>query len=93
MVRPRSYDLITDGLLDAADAILLDNSAPDRLGRGGPGPRARFETLCIDPATHARTPWALNIIDTSASATAVLVYELVRGGWIVRPSGGDALYP
>jgi bifunctional oligoribonuclease and PAP phosphatase NrnA len=69
-----------DGLLDAADAIVLvDNSAPDRLGRMEAPVRARTaKTFCIDHHPARTTPWAGNIIDTSAGATAVLVYELVR---------------
>jgi phosphoesterase RecJ-like protein len=91
-----SYDAVRhDGLLDAADAIvLLDNSAPDRLGRMEAPVRARTaKTLCIDHHPTRGTPWARNVIDTSASATAVLVYELVRqsGGEFDRASA-DALY-
>jgi phosphoesterase RecJ-like protein len=84
-----------DGLLDAADAIvLLDNSAPDRLGRMEAPARARApKTLCIDHHPTRGTPWAENVIDTSASATAILVYELVqaRGGTPDR-AAADALY-
>ena len=69
-----------DGLLDAADAIVLvDNSAPDRLGRMEAPSRARTaKTFCIDHHPARATPWAGNVIDTSASATAVVVYELMR---------------
>jgi len=91
-----SYDAIRhDGLLDAADAIvLLDNSAPDRLGRMEAPVRARTaKTLCIDHHPTRGTPWARNVIDTSASATAVLVYELVRErGGVVDRAAADALY-
>jgi len=76
-----SYDPARhDGLLDAADAIVLvDNSAPDRLGRMEAPARARAaKTFCIDHHPTRTTPWAVNVIDTSASATAVLVHELVR---------------
>lgn len=84
-----------DGLLDAADAIVLvDNSAPDRLGRMEAPVRARIEkTLCIDHHPTRGTPWARNVIDTSASATAVLIYELVlSGGGTPDRAAADALY-
>lgn len=70
-----------DGLFAAADAIvLLDNSAPDRLGRVEPVARAHApKTFCIDHHPTRGTPWARTIIDTSACATAVIVYELLRG--------------
>ena len=91
-----SYDAARhDGLLDAADAIVLvDNSAPDRLGRMEAPVRARTaKTLCIDHHPTRGTPWAGNVIDTSASATAVLVYELVlEGGGSPDRAAADALY-
>jgi phosphoesterase RecJ-like protein len=84
-----------DGLLDAADAIVLvDNSAPDRLGRMELPVRARtVKTFCIDHHPTRETPWAGNVIDTSACATAVIVYELIRerGGTPDR-AAADALY-
>jgi phosphoesterase RecJ-like protein len=91
-----SYDATRhDGLLDAADVIVLvDNSAPDRLGRMEVPVRARTaKTLCIDHHPTRGTPWARNVIDTSASATAVLIYELVRelGGTPDR-AAAEALY-
>jgi phosphoesterase RecJ-like protein len=84
-----------DGLLDAADVIVLvDNSAPDRLGRMEAPVRARAaKTFCIDHHPTRSTPWAANVIDTSASATAVLIHELVRaGGWTPDRAAADALY-
>ena len=84
-----------DGLLDAADAILLlDNSAPDRLGRMEAPSRARTrKTFCVDHHPTRATPWNGNIIDTSASATALLVYELVKArGWTPDRAAADALY-
>ena len=84
-----------DGLLDACDAIvLLDNSAPDRLGRMEAPARARAaKTFCIDHHPTRTTPWTDNIIDVSASATAIMVYELIRdaGGMPDRASA-EALY-
>jgi len=84
-----------DGLLDAADAIVLvDNSAPDRLGRLEAPVRLRTaKTFCIDHHPTRATPWAGNVIDTSASATAVIVHELARAGdWTPDRASADALY-
>ncbi len=91
-----SYDPTRhDGFLDAADAVVLvDNSAPDRLGRMETPVRMRAsKTFCIDHHPTRQTPWAGNVIDTSASATAVIVHELIRqrGGTPDRPAA-DALY-
>lgn len=84
-----------EGILDAADAIVLvDNSAPDRLGRLEAPARARSaKTFCIDHHPTRTTPWAGNVIDTSASATAMIVYELMRerGASPDRPAA-EALY-
>jgi phosphoesterase RecJ-like protein len=84
-----------DALLDAADVILLiDNSAPDRLGRmEQPCLSRAAKTFCIDHHPTQGTPWAQAIIDTSASATAILVHELVRarGGTHDR-AAAEALY-
>lgn len=84
-----------DGLLDAADAIVLvDNSAPDRLGRMEAPVRARAsKTFCIDHHPTPKTPWAWNVIDTSASATAVIVHELIRErGGMPDHDAAEALY-
>jgi phosphoesterase RecJ-like protein len=84
-----------DGLLDAADAIvLLDNSAPDRLGRMESPVRARAtKTFCIDHHPTRGTPWAETIIDDSACATAAIVFELLEGrGLRVDPQTAEALY-
>ncbi len=84
-----------DAVLDAADAIVLvDNSAPDRLGRMEAPLRARGpKTFCIDHHPTRGTPWAENVIDTSAAATALLVYELIHeAGSRPDRAGADALY-
>ena len=84
-----------DGLLDASDAIVLvDNSAPDRLGRMEAPVRSRAaKTFCIDHHPTRSTPWAGNVIDTSASATAVIVHELVRAGEATPDrAAAEALY-
>ncbi len=69
-----------DPVLDAADVIvLLDNSAPDRLGRLEPAVLARAgKTLCIDHHPTRGTPWRWNVIVERASATGAMVHELVR---------------
>ena len=91
-----SYDPARhDGLLDAADAIVLvDNSAPDRLGSMEAPVRARAaKTFCIDHHPTTATPWQGNLIDTTAAATAVLVHELVRAeGAMPDAAAADALY-
>lgn len=84
-----------DGLLDACDAIvLLDNSAPDRLGRMERAARERArKTFCIDHHPTKGSPWAETILDTSAPATAAIVHELVRErGFAIDPATADALY-
>ena len=84
-----------DGLLDAADAIvLLDNSAPDRLGRMETPTRARTsKTFCIDHHPTRGTPWAETIIDDSACATAAIVFELIeRRGLSLDRGTAEALY-
>jgi phosphoesterase RecJ-like protein len=84
-----------DGLLDAADAIVLvDNSAPDRLGTMEAPCRSRVaKTFCIDHHPTRQSAWAGNVIDTSASATAILVYELTRArGYVPDRAAADALY-
>jgi bifunctional oligoribonuclease and PAP phosphatase NrnA len=84
-----------DGLLDACDAIvLLDNSAADRLGRMETPVQERVaKTFCLDHHPTRSTPWARNVIDTFASATAILVYELIReAGGMPDRAGAEALY-
>ncbi|HEX4823401.1 MAG TPA: bifunctional oligoribonuclease/PAP phosphatase NrnA [Candidatus Polarisedimenticolaceae bacterium] len=84
-----------DGFLDAADAIVLvDNSAPDRLGRMEAPALARVaKTFCIDHHPSRETPWAENVIDTTAAATALLVYELLRAReYTPDRAAADALY-
>lgn len=84
-----------DALFVAADAVvLLDNSAPDRLGRTEPLVRAHADkTFCIDHHPARETLWGRNVIDTSACATAVLVYELVTAaGWAPDRAAAEALY-
>lgn len=84
-----------DVAFEQADlVILVDNSAPDRLGRMEPvmlrwAPR----TLCIDHHPTRGTPWAHNILDEGSCATAEIVHELLRGGgWRPDRATAEALY-
>jgi phosphoesterase RecJ-like protein len=66
-------------LLASADlVVLLDNSAPDRLGVMEPAMRAAAgRVLCIDHHPTRETPWAHEILDESECATACIVYDLI----------------
>lgn len=84
-----------DGVLQQADrVVLLDNSAPDRLGRMEPamlGVAAR--TLCIDHHPVREMPWADQVLDEAACATAAMVYELTRAcGFQPDAATAEALY-
>lgn len=82
-------------LLERADrVVVLDNSAPDRFGRLEPPLRAHArKVLCIDHHPTRGTPWGDNILDEEASATAAIVYELLRvRGFAVDPRTAEALY-
>lgn len=84
-----------DALFTAADAIvLLDNFAPDRLGKLEPLVRAHAaKTFCIDHHPSRETLWGRNVVDTTSCATAVLVYELVTAaGWAPDRAAAEALY-
>ena len=74
--------------------VLLDNSAPDRLGRMEKVVMASASRLlCIDHHPTKGTPWAHNIIEEGSSATAAMVYELVtRCGWTPDLRTAEALY-
>ena len=90
------YDAkIHDSIFRDVDAVLLlDNSAPDRLGRMEPVMRSAAErTLCIDHHPTRNAPWAHNILDVRACATAVLVYELTRHmGWEPDEEAARSIY-
>jgi phosphoesterase RecJ-like protein len=81
-------------LADADYVVLLDNSAPDRLGRmEGPMRANAAHVLCIDHHPTRGTPWEHNILDDEASATAALVYLLTRGqGYRLDARAAEALY-
>lgn len=84
-----------DPALDAADlVVLLDNSVPDRLGRMEAVILAAApHVLCIDHHPTRRTPWAHNILDEEACATAAMVFDLVRAqGFKLDLSAAQGLY-
>ena len=84
-----------DDLFAAADAlVLLDNFAPDRLGKIERLVLTHAaKTFCIDHHPARETPWGYHLIDTGAGATAVLVYELVTAaGWRPDRAAAEALY-
>jgi phosphoesterase RecJ-like protein len=92
----RTYDPAAhDDLLRSSDlVVLVDNSAPDRLGgmeriMG----QVADHTLCIDHHPSRDTPWSRLILDEEACATAVIVYELVQAaGWTPDRAAAEALY-
>ncbi|NIM02470.1 MAG: bifunctional oligoribonuclease/PAP phosphatase NrnA [Acidobacteria bacterium] len=63
--------------------VLVDNSAPDRLGRMEPIMLAvAGNVLCIDHHPTREAPWAENILKVGASSTAVLIWDLLQNrGW------------
>ena len=84
-----------DACLEAADRlILVDNSAPDRLGRmESPLARLADRTLCIDHHPARDAPWADNIVDVESCATAIMIYELTRAcGWQPDRRAAEAIY-
>ncbi|MBZ5640392.1 MAG: bifunctional oligoribonuclease/PAP phosphatase NrnA [Acidobacteriia bacterium] len=90
------YDpAVHDAALDAADlVVLLDNSAPDRLGRMEPAIRSRAsKVFCIDHHPTPGTLWAHDVLDEQASATAAIVYELsTAAGHRIDLDTAEALY-
>jgi phosphoesterase RecJ-like protein len=69
-----------DPLLQQAErVVLVDNSAPDRLGRMEPVMRAvASRTLCIDHHPTRTAPWADNILDVDYCATTAMIYDLTQ---------------
>ena len=86
---------VHDPELRATDRlVLVDNSAPDRLGRME---RIMAEcaarTLCIDHHPSRDTPWGLQVLDERSCATAAMIYQLVRdAGWTPDALAAEALY-
>ena len=84
-----------DPVIAAADVVLLlDNSAPDRLGRMERVILdAAARVLCIDHHPTRGTPWAHDILDDEACATAALVADLTHGcGFTPDRVAAQALY-
>jgi phosphoesterase RecJ-like protein len=84
----------TEVLRRADLIILVDNSAPDRLGRMEDLMRELAErTLCIDHHPTRDAKWAHNIVDVESCATTAMIYELTRQtGWKPDPRIAEALY-
>jgi phosphoesterase RecJ-like protein len=89
--RPDSHDAL---LCDADSVILVDNSAPDRLGPMEPVMLTVADnTLCIDHHPAREAPWGRQILDEQACATTVMIYELTCGcGWAPDLQASTALY-
>lgn len=74
--------------------VLVDNAAPDRLGRLEPLMlEVASRTLCIDHHPSRGTPWAYPILDEGSSATAAMIYELTRAaGWTPDLAAAQAMF-
>jgi phosphoesterase RecJ-like protein len=84
-----------DSLLLTTDlVILVDNSAPDRLGRmEQPMIAAAGRVLCIDHHPTRDAPWQYNIVDVDSSATSAMIYDLTRAaGWTPDARAAQAIY-
>ena len=90
------YDpAVHDALYESTDLVcLVDNSAPDRLGRLEPIIRSVADkVLCIDHHPERQAPWKRLILDTSASATTVMILRLLReAGFEPDAHAAQALY-
>jgi phosphoesterase RecJ-like protein len=88
---PETHDPV---LRDADLVVLVDNSAPDRMGRMESIMLATAgHTLCIDHHPSREIPWSRQILDQQACATAIMIYELVRGhGWTIDSRAAQAIY-
>ncbi len=93
-VRTFNPEIDRSRLRDASCIILLDNSAPDRLGSMEAAMvENAARVLCIDHHPSRQPPWADLILDQSSSATAAMVYELVtRQGWTPDRAAARALF-
>jgi len=90
------YDAaLHDSIIEQADLILLvDNSAPDRLGGMEAVVTAvAAKTFCIDHHPARDAPWVHNIVDVGSCATAGMIYELVsESGWTPDRESAEAIY-
>jgi phosphoesterase RecJ-like protein len=91
LYRPAEHDAVFAG---ADLVVLLDNSAPDRLGAMERVIRAAAaRVLCIDHHPAREMPWPHRIVDERACATTVIVYELTRAaGFTPDRAAAQALY-
>jgi phosphoesterase RecJ-like protein len=80
LYRPEVHDAV---LAEAGQVVLVDNSAPDRLGRMEAAMRSVADkTLCIDHHPMRDAPWAVNLVDVDYCATTAIVYDLTKAcGW------------
>ncbi len=83
-----------DVLREAGRVVLVDNSAPDRLGRMEPIMLSvAANVLCIDHHPTREAPWAENILKVGASSTAVLIWDLLKHrGWEPDSRACDAIF-
>ena len=84
-----------DELFRSVDRVMLvDNSAPDRLGRLEPIIReVAPKVLCIDHHPLREAPWPRPILDVDSGATAVMIYRLTRAfGWTPDLHAATAMY-
>ncbi|HKY33453.1 MAG TPA: bifunctional oligoribonuclease/PAP phosphatase NrnA [Candidatus Polarisedimenticolia bacterium] len=81
-------------IASAALLFVLDNSSPERLGRLLPAARATGACkICIDHHVTVDPFWDLNCIDTEASASGQLVYEMVLAlGGRITAAMAEPLY-
>ena len=91
-----TYDAaLHDAVLREADlVILVDNSAPDRLGEMDPESRSSgWRPLCVDHHPTRAAGWGHNIADVKSSATTAMIYELTRErGWRPDLRAAEAIY-
>jgi phosphoesterase RecJ-like protein len=96
LFRVEDYDPARhDPVFDRTDLILLlDNSAPDRLGRMEDLlRRLASKVFCIDHHATAGTPWSHNILDEKTCATSVMVFDLTRAmGFLPDRDAAEAIY-
>jgi phosphoesterase RecJ-like protein len=78
--QPDTHDPL---LREAAQVVLVDNSAPDRLGSMEAMMRSvAQQTLCIDHHPMRDAPWAVNLVDVDYCATTAMIYDLTKAcGW------------
>jgi phosphoesterase RecJ-like protein len=81
-------------LAEADQIVLLDNSAPDRLGRmEAVLVRLADRVLCIDHHPTRGTVWGGTILDVGSCAAAAMVHELTAAtGWEPSEAAAEALY-